>query len=280
MTRKRSLRISLSVFAGVFVLVFQACTPAASNTAKTAVAGIIETVQMMESRTPYPTIPAFPTQTAYPSLTAYPTEAGYDPRLDAVVGSLRETATTYPAHTPYPTEPPYSEADAIQTILMQPGLWSRDLSLYGRCGDLFEVRIGTHPAYFAYAVGNEVSRNQFLVVSVGFLNISDRTIPEIFHKQFFVAGDLDGEEVRYTSYGPAGQAASDRWGKHYIGGISVPPGIEVYSFLAFDVDYHAENWRLGFESDAGSGFGCNFSIPVQPQPEFSINFYATAEHTP
>lgn len=270
-------RIFTVAVSGIAVTGLLSCSPAASNSAQTAVAGIVGTVQQMELRTPYPTAAELSTQTAYPSQTAYPTADGYDTRLADLAANLGKTATPYPTSTPYPTERPWSEEDTHQTILMQPGLWSRDLSLYGRCGDWFEVRIGTHPSYFAYAVGNEVSQNQFLVVSIGFLNTSAQTIAEVFHKQFSAIGELNGAEVRYPSYGPAGQSASDRWGKHYIGGIAVPPGIEVYSFLAFDVDYHAKNWRLVFESDESSAFDCGFSIPVEPQPEFSIDFYATVE---
>ncbi|MHC1773227.1 MAG: hypothetical protein AB9907_16130 [Flexilinea sp.] len=157
MNRKAIITIGLLI-GGTALSVLPACTPVAQSGFKTVVAGIIETVQIMESRTPYPTASYFPTQISYPSQSPYPTEDGYDPSLDEIIANMFTTATPYPSQTLYPTEEPALEEDTRQIILIQPGLWSRNLSQYGRCGDWFEVKIGTHLPYFSYAVGYEVSK--------------------------------------------------------------------------------------------------------------------------
>ena len=111
MIRKSMFRIFTVAVSGIAVTGLLSCSPAASNSAQTAVAGIVGMVQQMELRTPYPTAAELSTQTAYPSQTAYPTADGYDTRLADLAANLGKTATPYPTSTPYPTERPWSEED-------------------------------------------------------------------------------------------------------------------------------------------------------------------------
>ncbi len=223
----------------------------------------------MESRTPYPTHTNFPTQIPYPTHTQKPDQQEYQPESHELSGETRP----YLTWTAYPTQRPYSEDDMNHVIVMQPGIWARNLSEYGHCGDLFSVKIGSKTPYFAFAVGNEASKEQFLILNISFYNASDHTL-HIDHQRFQLIGNLDGKEVIYESNGAAGQAASNRWGMDFIGSRGIPPGLEIGSYLAFDVDYHAMDWRLVYHSDPSEITSCSFSVKIT-RPEFAIKYYET-----
>ncbi|HQP45992.1 MAG TPA: hypothetical protein PKV59_04220, partial [Flexilinea sp.] len=233
-----------------------ACTlPSESQIVSTPydpVSDLVKTIQSMSSRTPYPTGTPYPTHTPYPT---------YSPE---------EIATFYARNIPAvtPTVRILRETAGQNVILVNPGLWSRDLSKYAFCEDRFAVKIGYRQPYFAYAVGNEVSKSQFLLVNLMVWNISDSTIPLIFHKQFKAVGTYRGEKAEYISYGPAGISASNRWGVPFLSSQAIPPGVEMETWLGFDVNPHATDWKLVFEADDSSDFSCRFSLDM-PQPEFS-----------
>ena len=241
-----------------------ACTlPSESQIVSTPydpVSDLVKTIQSMSSRTPYPTGTPYPTHTPYPT---------YSPE---------EIATFYARNIPAvtPTVRILRETAGQNVILVNPGLWSRDLSKYAFCEDRFAVKIGYRQPYFAYAVGNEVSKSQFLLVNLMVWNISDSTIPLIFHKQFKAVGTYRGEKAEYISYGPAGISASNRWGVPFLSSQAIPPGVEMETWLGFDVNPHATDWKLVFEADDSSDFSCRFSLDM-PQPEFSIQYYKTLE---
>ncbi len=261
MQSKKSIGI---IFLLLFTLVLSAgCTSLAEQKSTSAVEAIVQTMHAFESRTPYPTATAYATQTPYPSATPYPTLSQEDLELLPVAAPLASIAR----YTPEPRE---------NTILMLKGVWSRDMSQYVRCGKWFEVRLGYKQPYFAYAVGNEVSKNQFLIVNVFIRNTSSRTIPLIFHKQFKMIGFNNGNPEVFDSYGPAGLSACSRWGKPFVSSQGIPPGIEMETYLGFDVNYHDEGWTLAFDSDASGEFTCQFALEI-PQPDFPIRYYETME---
>lgn len=230
------------------------------STPNDSVSDLVKTIQSMNSRTAYPTGTPYPTQTPYPTYSDEEIAAFYAENILAVtptVRVLRETA-------------------GQNVILINPGIWSRDLSKYAFCGEQFAVKIGYRQPYFAYAVGNEVSKSQFLLVNLMVWNISDSTIPLIFHKQFKAIGTYRGEKLEYDSYGPAGISASNRWGVPFLSSQAIPPGVEIETWLGFDVNPHATDWKLVFEADDSGDFSCRFSLDM-PQPEFSIQYYKTME---
>lgn len=239
-----------------------ACASAAPVQPTDPVKMLVQTMHAFESRTPYPTATAYPSATPYPSQTPYPT---FPPEQEDQ--SSAEPFPPIALFTPPPRE---------QGILMLPGVWSKDLSQYVRCGDLFEMRNGYKTPYFGYAVGNEVSKSQFLIVNVLIRNISDETIPLIFHKQFKMIAIVDGYPQVYESYGPAGISASSRWGVHFISSQGIPPGVEMETYLAFDVNYKGTGWTLAFDADPGSGFDCQMAMKINT-PEVPFRYMETLE---
>jgi hypothetical protein len=115
-----------------------------------------------------------------------------------------------------------------------------------------------------------------LIVNILVRNISDETIQLIFHKQFKMIALIDGYPRVYESYGPAGISASDRWGTHFISSQGIPPGVELDTYLAFDVDIHGSGWTLAFDADPGSGFDCQMALKI-PKPEFPFRYMETLE---
>ena len=224
------------------------------------VSNLVETIQIMNERTPYPTATAYPTQTPYPTYSAEQLAAVYPIRTS-------ESTLTAVVLTEYPRQ---------NAILVNPGLWSRDLTAYRFCGEEFAVKIGYKEPYFGFAIGNEVSNEQFLFVNLMVWNMSDHTIPLIFHKQFSVTSQYNNKLESAQSYGPAGIAASDRWGVHFLSSQGIPPGEELETWLAFDVNYRAEDWKLIFTADDSADFNCRLTLDI-PQPSFPINFYQTVE---
>ena len=257
--------------------ILTSCTLPGRIPAQTAIGQIVSTVHFMGSRTPYPTYTGYPTQIPYPSYTPKPSPQGIWFETDTSVQEMYMENAPYPTQTAYPTQRAYTEDDMKHKIVMLPGIWARNLSEYGHCEDDFSVKIGSKTPYFAFAVGGEASKKQFLILNISFYNSSDHTL-HIDPQQFQVFGNLNGKEVVYDSHIPAGQAASNRWGMDFIGSRGVPPGLEIGSYLAFDVDYHAVNWRLVYHSDSSEPSDCNFSIEI-PQPEFAIKYYETLMST-
>lgn len=244
-----------------------ACKP--TDRVATSAAYINETVDQMESRTPFPTGTPYPTQLPYDTQTPYP-DAAVQAQIVKPTKAV-PTNTLYPTQTPYPTENPDYRANLSNEIIIMPGLWSRNMSEYGRCGDIFELKIGPRKPVYSYGVEGEISQQQFLLLNVMVRNLTNETIPLIFHKQFKVVGELNGRSVEAVSYGPAGQGVANKYGKAFLGGVNLPPDIEIDAYLGFDIDYHAQNLRLVFESDKDN-LNCFFSLPI-PEVEFSIDYY-------
>jgi len=249
------------------------CTLPGRIPAQTAVGQIVSTVHFMGSRTPYPTYTGYPTQIPYPSQTPDPLLQGTQHEMPTSIQAMYIQDAPYPTQTAYPTQRAYTEDDMKHKIVMLPGIWARNLSEYGHCGEEFSVKIGSKTPYFAFAVGGEASKEQFLILNISFYNSSDHTL-HIDHQRFQIVGNLDGKEVTYESSGSAGQAASNRWGMDFIGSRGIPPGLEIGSYLAFDVDYHAVDWRLVYRSDPSDSNDCSFFVRI-PQPEFAIKYYET-----
>jgi hypothetical protein len=248
------------LFIGLILLIATGCRLPVQPEPADNLAQLVSTIQVHQQRTLYPTATDYPTQTPYPTYS------------DSEISAL------YPSETPEPTLTPVrlTQYPRRNEILVNPGVWSRDLRPYAFCGDEFAVKIGYKDPYFGFAIGNEVSQNQFLFVNLMVWNMSDHAIPLIFHKQFMAAGESDGKILVSQSFGPAGISASNRWGVHFLSSQAIPAGIELETWLVFDVNYHAENWKLIFEADDSADFDCQFALDI-PQPNFPINFYQTAE---